>query len=862
MNCIQIFLFLTVTHLASSELQWKTGTWSLCVTRGETCSLPGYRTRNVTCTGSSGDILPSEICEHQLGSKPELKSTSGCVSDYCIVANKHRLRYVETETPCAPVNSYHDNKNTNITKLFRNDNTKCAPNAALVNFVKTRRRECRFYHHENDNSNFVMADSKQCKKYMGVENVLEREMCYKKCVEKCALTLWTKWVRCTRCRAPIKYKNRAHASLNAPGSGCDNLPMLRVKSTKQEAATQKQYRVTGWRQVSVLYHKKHQFSRFSVYQRNVTCVHRRIGENCMVPSPDLVASHKVKVSDRDCIYTGWSIWSSCRRSPVNGDHGNETRLRHRRIFSFPLGYAGIPCNTSRLVEESPCTDSDAVTSNARKLAGTDFAWFAGSWSECRDQQHLLMPTPNNKRGQHHKCVVQKKRRHVFCTVYAKAAKTDGDNTSDDTSNALKPVDPLYCVPDMKPEEEQICGKVTCTQSRCAYREWSKWDTKCDYNQLKRRRQPISQSCPVSFQARTCNGSEPQWVEEKCQPLSANTCGDGKRNVVCKRGDAIVDDSLCDSVTRDSFEDSCKVPCTLSLTNRCVYSTWTLWSNCKAGFDNKTRSRTFLYGNKAVCKAPLAEIKECANEFYWIPSFWGACELLNVSETCGNGTQSRDYICVEEQSGMIVNETECLKHGHNNNTMAKPNELAPCYTCLQPASSTLTQWSKWEPDCAAICSPLKSAGLPTTSRRRYIVTYGRNYTLDRLIETKGCPSCLDYHWIVKNWDVCTHDRAPTMEQSEAFLDMHNGFQIRNVFCSDGSQFVADTMCRGPKPIESRDCHIDWLDTCNLKPWSVWTECDKLCGKGMISFHYVIFHFISYCTTVQSQSCCFLLNSIFC
>ena len=878
MNCICIFIFLTVTHIAQSALYWKTGEWSPCVTREHTCSLSGYKTRNVTCSGSSGNTLPDQMCQHQLGSasKPETRNSSGCVPDRCIIANKHRLRYVVSEwSPCTPVNDkdkddveFSNNNDNNGSEILKNENTKCAPNTALINFLKTRQKECRFYLHDNNNGitdndsttniKYIVIESKQCKKFMGVENVIERQWCYKKCTASCALTLWTKWARCTHCRSPIKYKNRGHASLNAQtaDTSCSKLSMLRVKLTKQATKSLNQYRVTGWRQVSVLYHKENQFSRFSVYQRNVSCVHRRIGSTCKAPGLDLVASHKVKVGDRDCVYTMWSSWSSCHRRSSQDNHAIQSR--HRRIFSYPLGFGSIPCNMSRLFEQKPCTiktvssTKNNANSNGKHIGtSSDFSWFAGSWSECRDHQQLMLPTTTSLHRDvgNHKCIVYKRRRQVFCTSYV-TVKTNENGDSVNSGSIPKPVEPLFCAPDTKPEEEQICGKPTCTQSGCAYLEWGKWDKECRHNQRMRRRQSTSQSCPESVQARTCDDSQPQWVKDenaKCQPLGGSTCGEGRLDVVCKKNDVIVDDFLCDSVIRDTFEVSCKVPCTLSSPNQCQYSSWTLWTECKTALSNKTRFRTLMYGNGGSCKGPVTESMKCFDSFYWVPSSWGTCQLQNTSETCGNGTQTRDYLCVEERSGLIVNDTECVRNGSsiNNKTLAmtKPIELVPCYTCASETSCVLTPWSEWEQDCSAICSPLESADLPTTSRRRYIVTYGNACSTEKLIETKECPACLDYYWVVKNWDVCTHDRAPTMEQSDAFLDMRNGFQIRNVFCSDGTLVVADTMCPGPKPIESRDCHIDWLDTCNLKPWSSWNECDKFCGKGMMKFcfFYVFFYY---------------------
>ena len=38
-------------------------------------------------------------------------------------------------------------------------------------------------------------------------------------------------------------------------------------------------------------------------------------------------------------------------------------------------------------------------------------------------------------------------------------------------------------------------------------------------------------------------------------------------------------------------------------------------------------------------------------------------------------------------------------------------------------------------------------------------------------------------------------------------------------------------RQPKPTSSRDCFISWLLTCNVLPWTEWSECSKSCMKGV-------------------------------
>ena len=928
-------VFLIVTPCAFASLHWKVGDWSPCVTQDRNI-IQGYRTRSVKCVDISyhedQQTLPNKICELQLGLKMKPEIGSPCVSDSVIKAHKNRLKYVKTEwSECSP-SKVTDKFNLTSRQDYsggqrdRVEKQECDFNADLTDFLKTRRSECRFYlgNEINDDGVFVKADPRQCAEFLtdAIDNSVEAQFCYRKCVKTCALTLWTKWVRCTRCKTPVKYKSRSQAILNAPESGCDNIPLLRMKvigektmkrglPTSDEAAmttkqkNEKQYRVSGWRQVSILFHKQHQFSRFSVYQRAVSCVHRQAGVNCVAPSPDVVAVHKVRVSDRNCVYTDWSGWSQA----TDARGGKRNRSRRRKIFTFPLGYGGKACdgpdlvqveshqfpvsrNSSSMQQKLTNDNSDNLdNSNQQKpVTNSKFTWFAGPWSGClRDSNQSLPNSPKEVLG-NQICIVYKKRRHVFC-ISASFTQRSTNNTLTN----LKPVNLLKCDPRLspKPSEEQICD-VICSQSqRCAYKEWSKWNT-CELGLRKRRREAVFSSlslCPLNIQAKKCNNFNnysnssskdntpyPQWVANPngtCQaPSGPNSCGQGTIEPVCRieANETSVNQTLCDPSIRDAFAIECKVPCTLQ--TQCLYSTWTMWAQCDYVESNETTSRfrALLYGSKTFCNGEaLSERKECSDihsnqeRYYWVTSFLGSCQLHTsgakgekASESrdagkCGNGTQSKQYLCVDAKTRTFVEDSLCLESG-----MVKPVKSLPydsssveLHSSSSPTCVTLSLWSDWAPDCEAVCTPLELHNkLPSTSRHRYVVsrnncsyadlTYaGRNNANDKLlVETRTCPPCLDYHWVVKTWDVCTHDRAPSMAVSDDFLDMHNGFQIRNVFCSDGSKVVADAMCPGPKPIESRECHIDWLDTCNLKPWSSWTECDKFCGKG--NFFFFIHH----------------------
>jgi len=781
---LQVNLIFVFTRLICA-LQWRTSDWTPCV-MNKTCSEIGYKRRNVTCFDTDKQV-DFTLCKLESTLSAQPKSFTNCIPDECVLQHKQMLKLVRTGwSACTQTKDFSFNNTDRITE----EPTVCGKNSDLVVYVRERRMECRF-HFKRDL--YITLESSECSKLLNVavSTATERQLCYSKCVRECAFTLWRKWKRCFYCRENIKYKTRTHASLPEDNAHCGS--QLRVRARLNKERPKEQYRVSGWRQVSILYHNKNWRSKFSIYNRDISCVDIR-GQACARPDEASLSSHQVQVSDRDCKHTEWGKWSLC--NPAKRSIGHQYRTRE--IFSYPLGN-GKSCGVT--TQQRLCD----ANSNSKTR---QFEWREGDWSSCKID-HL-------KSLEHESCEIKKQHRSVYCT------------SSDDPFG--KPLNSLYCDPRNRPKSQQICH-VTCPSLYCVYGEWDRWEN-CSRGLITRNRALLHgspQSCLLTAEKRFCNVAGPLWVREPnsiCNIYTGDSCGEGtvKYRIVCKEDEKILNDSLCDPVTRPADTESCSVPCKQGIDSRkCVLSTWSNWTPCTSGLERHTRS--FLFGSEANCgNIGLVEERKCT-KYFWIPSSWGDCELMNkTADGCEVGLQTKQFICVEKERGRVVKNSKCKQ---SLNYTAFP-ETRKCVACNQ--ACVLSMWSDWDPDCSEICTPFTQEKFPQTKRVRYILKNDNGNCSHKLIETKICQPCLDYKWEATKWDVCTHNNAPTINQNGGLMDMRNGYQIRNVFCSDGVRPVADSLCPERKPVESRDCHIDWLVTCNLKPWSDWSECDDYCGNG--------------------------------
>eukprot|EP00111_Clytia_hemisphaerica_P021825 TCONS_00064165-protein len=508
----------------------------------------------------------------------------------------------------------------------------------------------------------------------------------------------------------------------------------------------------------------------------------------------MALSHRLQVGDQDCLHGNWSPWSPCLKDGSHVMVRKQRRSRH--LLAYPLG-KGKPCNTT--TEERSCNVNT-------RLVTEHFVWFSGNWSSCY--------TDKSSNFVEEKCQIYKKNRPVFCTRL-------GDET-------LTPLSNLKCASVVMPKEEELCH-VVCSQVSCFYSDWSEWKN-CSHGYIKRNRTLLhgsSHACILTEQKRSCNSERALWervTDGVCKLYGGDICGEGviDSKVNCKMEGKTVDESNCDRMTKPLTSSTCSVPCKPGHTLKCVLSTWSKWSICQNGVKNRTR--ILLHGNQNCLKVSRTENKKCyTKEYFYIPPSWGVCEIMNQSIGCGKGEQTRNFQCVENLIGNVVNESYCLERLN----YTQPIETRSCYVCND---CIMTPWSQWEPDCSAICAPSRAQGSTSTQRRRYILSQHSAKCNESLIETKTCPPCLDYHWVTEKWELCTHDNAPMMGPQTEIMVMRNGYQIRDVYCSDGPNIVPDSLCHDEKPIESRECHIDWLNTCQLEPWSEWKECDKPCGNG--------------------------------
>ncbi|CAB0001880.1 unnamed protein product [Nesidiocoris tenuis] len=87
--------------------------------------------------------------------------------------------------------------------------------------------------------------------------------------------------------------------------------------------------------------------------------------------------------------------------------------------------------------------------------------------------------------------------------------------------------------------------------------------------------------------------------------------------------------------------------------------------------------------------------------------------------------------------------------------------------------------------------------------------------DEFMQIEGCNihGCHGYSWMTLPWQECnaTCDRE--------------GFQVREVWCSENQEQVPDDKCLSlEKPAEFRRCTKDCPTECQVSPWSEWSKCN--------------------------------------
>lgn len=422
--------------------------------------------------------------------------------------------------------------------------------------------------------------------------------------------------------------------------------------------------------------------------------------------------------------------------------------------------------------------------NHNKVEG--FFWRTGPWGACSRT-----------------CNGGIQRRQVAC--YDELGKM-----SDQCESAKKPVEAVQCSMDKCPEwsagEWQECNKscgrgfqtrqVACRDERVKVVP----DYKCDvYSRPFETKECNTEDCPPSFIGY-------RWYLGPWSSCSV-TCGKGieRRQLRCIDGqERSVSVEKCDGPVPENTKE-----CIQSSCPEWMWSEWTVCSvRCGQGIQSRhphcKEDSIIVDSSRCEGEMPRTQTQSCSLRpcnYQWSAGEWTQCLV-----SCGQGTQHREVVCLDE-SQKVVSEDLC-----------KDRPPVDVRDCRQPdcAYWVWTEWSR----CSSVCGQGKQI-------RHSRCFYGNETISDfhceeekpepetRLCFEKACV----FRWKKGIWSKCS-------------VTCGRGRRQRFVSCIDSKGgAVADKLC-GPKrkPKTVRRCKR--IPACPLS-WvpDEWTQCSSSCGPGV-------------------------------
>ena len=347
-----------------------------------------------------------------------------------------------------------------------------------------------------------------------------------------------------------------------------------------------------------------------------------------------------------------------------------------------------------------------------------------------------------------------------------------------------------------------------------YGKWSKCNKKCgggiqsknmickrgdelvDEKECNNFKPIFSKECNVEICEEEIYKSKPNWESEGEWSACDKKCGGGiqKKKTVCKKNNKIIDDENCKDFKPSYIRECNKQLCSdISINN------------------NSPPLSTYNYESNENNNESYEYIEsDDSNLITRIPRVWSMGDWSECSKSCGGGKKKRNVKCKKLRK--IVSDDECKNE--------KPNEIEDCNKekCILTVDEKI--------NCRKKC--FTSDGINISKDGT-----GKDYCLGRSFNDKcineenyqegiDCHKCsgmpdpeIPYDWVVGDWGSCNKNCG-------------DGIQERNVFCKRGDNNENEIYCLKNKPITEKNCKIK--DCPKWIPDENWSNCSVECGGG--------------------------------
>ncbi|XP_075524817.1 ADAM metallopeptidase with thrombospondin type 1 motif A isoform X1 [Dermacentor variabilis] len=549
-----------------------------------------------------------------------------------------------------------------------------------------------------------------------------------------------------------------------------------------------------------------------------------------VESPDIRFQYTMSIRDERRYY--WELsphWSECS-SDCQGH-------RHRRA----------ECKRrpdSVVVDDTHCEPSTKPQTMAETCnLHCTLWWRVGEPSECSAQ-----------------CGNGVRTRSVQCVQ-----RSDGGQESVVPDSRCKAREP-------KPPEVEKCGEP-CRNFRWDYGDWQPCSKTCGGGEQSRtaacvnenqERHPDSQ-CDLSARTvkRPCNqGDCPRWELGHWTECSV-TCGSGHRQrpLWCHHGDRVVAPSFCHPTPRPQDKEPCEMPpceaparwhlgeqgpCSVTCGGGVTYRNVTCRSASGAIVDEahchgSPRPHEATECNRVSCPLPWNSSPTSADRPGGVTSAasehpstgprsnfaaWKSAPWSQCSATCGSGVRKRQVSCINEVTGAVLPDKECVYE-------IRPSVAEAC------DAGTCGKWQHgdWSA-CSSKCGPGVSSRRVQCFVRDNLREVLPDSQCDEAMRPKQEQPCVGpclggglpptdatnhpsgnhvegpYRWRFGQWGTCSRSCG-------------GGTQRRQVVCVDNLESKSNACNELLRPPETQHCNTEECPT-----WSVseWTPCDQECGGG--------------------------------